>query len=117
MIAADDYDHHMRLAANNWLKSVLAVALLALWSAGSIVAPSAGLAKVFTINGTADCRSCHGPLLPFWTDSLGSMQRIELDFSWLPDELEDIDRGDYLEVEVEELDGRYVVLRVVHLGE
>ena len=82
--------------------------------------PGVSLARSFDIRGLVDCgrpdvQHCRETnAIYLWTEDLGGgTRKIPIDFSWIPAEIPRLSQGEYVELEIEDIDGVLIAQRVI----
>jgi hypothetical protein len=82
--------------------------------------PGVILAKGFDIRGLVDCgrvdvQYCRETDdIYVWTEDLGGgTRKILIDFSWIPAQIPRLSQGEYVELEIEDIDSALVAQRVI----
>lgn len=77
-------------------------------------------AKSYNIRGLVDCgrddvQFCRvSDDIYIWTEDLGEGRRkVLVDFSWIPNQIPRLSQNEFVEIEIDEIAGDYIVQRVV----
>jgi hypothetical protein len=110
-------------AMARWSFAFRFVALAVALSCATLISPSpaeVSLAKGYDIRGVVDCgqpdvQYCRETDdIYVWTEDLGGgNRRILVDFSWITVQIARLSQGEYVELEIEDIDSNLVAQRVI----